>query len=315
MKLMKSASQADDPHVSFLDVIFCLCVFLVVLLSIMMTLKNHKSINSSAKAAEVTKQDEEQSIEELIKNHIVKDNSKKEQSKPSARFFGRGGQPKLIINVDFYKDIGLMFEIGGYDFTWYDFRRMICNFDRKEEGGVPAFVFSMNLSRDYTKVTNEEVKNVFKSDSITIDEIQSEKEKNRLYYIFNLYKKYNQDLEKSCNEFKLEYTTKTLGNWDTDRVGEKKLTKFEERRSKGNPYLWFTVDNVNEKILLGPKDDALSLSPEVFVSIIGSIKGSDGFCIEYRNPKTLKYDSTEEVPEWVIKKVIEPLGFYKRLNN
>jgi hypothetical protein len=291
MNLKNSASQ-PDPHVSFLDVIFCLCVFLCVLLSISMSLKNHQeNFSNSIEAEEIIEVEEAESG----------------RDSQTARFRGRGGQPKLFVVVD-YLESGLVFQIAGHSFNWFDFRRIVCNLDRKESGENPALLFSFRFEERYLNASFSNIQKEL-GGVVTVLEIESEKRRDRFHYIFNLYKLANGFLEDHYREFKKKNTTEHLGNWDMERIENKRITVYEERRFLGNPYLWFTVDHENKKVLIGPLNDPLSLDPEVFVDVVSSVKGGDGFYIEYRDPKTLRYNPKEEIPEWVMKEVIDPLGF------
>jgi hypothetical protein len=62
-------------------------------------------------------------------------------------------------------------------------------------------------------------------------------------------------------------------------------------------------------VILGPINDPLKLSAEEFVNLIGSVKGGDGFYVEYRNLQTLKYNPLEKTPDWVEKNIIDASGF------
>ncbi len=86
--------------------------------------------------------------------------------------------------------------------------------------------------------------------------------------------------------------------------------KYMEYRKRGKPCLWFTADPEKQRIILGPLFDPLILTPKQFVEdILSSIKGGDGFYIEYRGINDLKGEVNEMPPEWIIKKVLEPSGY------
>lgn len=297
MRLQSSPFQ-PDPHVSFLDVIFCLCVFLCCLLSIMLTIKD-KAINQV--------QIKEVVVEKIVfQEKEVKRTGKEDLH--TARFRGRGGQPIMNVKAVYYDDVGLIFEIASYQYTWFGFRKLMCNLDRREASGQPAMVFQVEYDFSYRNVSLDVLAGHLDG-IVTRDEIQQMKKEDPNNYIVNLYKKANEYAEKKYREFKVKYTTKYLGNWDLEKVGERLFTEYSERKEYGDPYLWFTVDNENKKIILGALDDPLSMSSVQFVDLIASVRGGDGFYIEYRSPETLKYDSEEKIPDWVVKEIIKPLGF------
>ena len=89
MRLQSSPFQ-PDPHVSFLDVIFCLCVFLVMLVSILMSVKDVAESEAVQKSVEVAQKEVEE-----------------QEDMRTTRFRGRGGQPVMKVHV-FY-DNGLLF--------------------------------------------------------------------------------------------------------------------------------------------------------------------------------------------------------------
>jgi len=288
MNLQNSLSQ-PDPHVSFLDVIFCLVVFLFVLLMISMSAQ--KSSDQQVKVAKAKAQEES-----------------KQKPIQSTRFRGRGGQPIMKITFSYKKDLGLMANIAGHDFTWFEFRQMVCNFDRREGGSQPALIFSALCDKSYSNVSIDDLEKEF-SGLLTRNQIEAAKVKNANYYIMNLYKKAHTDFEKECRNFKKKNTTKYLGNWDNKEIGIRKYTSYGVRKSLGSPYLWFTIDRDKEMIVLGSTKNPLLIDPDTFIDVVSSIRGGDGFYIEYRSPETLKYNSNDKIPDWVVNKVIEPLGF------
>ena len=297
MRLQSSPFQSD-PHVSFLDVIFCLCVFLCCLLSIMLTVKDKTASELKVKKVVVEKiVFQERKIEQPIVENIH-----------STRFRGRGGQPTLDIRVVYFDDVGLCFEISGYQYTWFGFRKLLCNMDRREASEQPAMVFRVSYDFSYRNVSVDTLMSHLDGYT-TPEEIVKMKKIDSNNYILNLYKKAHKCREEEYRDFKIKYTTKDLGNWDTQEVGNRKYTDYSERKNLGDPYLWFTVDNKNKKVLMGPLNNPLRMSPEQFVDLIGSIRGGDGFYIEYRSPETLKYNSDEKIPAWVVDEIIEPLGF------
>lgn len=305
MKLQNSHLQAD-PHVSFLDVIFCLCVFLVLVLSIsMMAQKEHKNIqiqnDKKVKSSVVKKIIEEEPIK-VVQEEIKKKNIN------ATRFRGRGGQPFMSLKVGYNKENGMTINIAGHDFDWFQFRKLICNLDRRESGKQPALIFKITYDKSYMNVADEDIVSSF-NDCISLKEVQEMKKKDSYNYLVNIYKKAYCNFEKKFRDFKIKYTTEYLGNWDVEEVGNRSMTDYNDRKELGNPYIWFTVDNKMKKIILGPIDNPLKVDPKDFVDLIASVQGGDGFYIEYRSPKTLKYDQNEEIPEWVVDNVIEPLGF------
>jgi len=288
MKFVHSESQ-PDPSKSFLDVIFCLCVMLCFALAVNSFVPKKSQTNET-------------------KNQLKKE--KKINSKVQVnRFSGRGGQPRLKIVFDYDKDdVGFVVRVGGLKLIYQDFRKIICNIDRKESDGQPSFMFSVKLSDRYKNVKFEEIYfNLNKK--ICVDTIKKFKEKDSNWWIVNLYKMRYNDLEKCCRKFKFKNTSEYLGNWDSDSIKSKNYTAYEERKKKGKPFIWFTVNNKSKRVVLGPKEDCVVLKPVDFVTFISSIEGNDGFYLEYRDPNTLEYKVNTVIPDWVLKEIIEPLGY------
>jgi len=298
MKFTQSNSQLD-PNSSFLDIIFCLCVMLCFALAVSSFAKQEAE---ESKEQEVKKPEESKKSEESSEKQF-------DGKVQANRFSGRGGQPRLNIVLDYDKnDFGFAIKVGGLELQYKDFRKIICNIDRKESDGQPAFLFSISLSDGYKKATFNDIYYDL-DEKISLADIEKAKESNSNWWIVNLYKMHHNALEKYCREFKLKNTSSVLGNWDSDSIESKKYTAYEERRRKGKPFVWFTVDNEAKRVVMGPKDDPVHLKPAEFVTFISSIEGNDGFYLEYRDPNTLKYKKDMAIPDWVLKEIIEPLGY------
>lgn len=274
MKFNRFDAQ-PDPHVSMLDIIFCLCVVFCFALVVFIQAKH-----------------------EVEKN--------KESTVNHNRFCGGGGQSTLPVLLKFDKTLGLLVDIDGVELSYVEFRKMLANFDRKEEDDQPSLLISADLDQSYIDADIDDIFNVLNKD-VDKDSIQKEKENGGGWYLVNLYKKKHVELEKSCVQFKKKYTTDVLGNWDSMQIKSKEKTGFSERKKKGSPFVWFTVRG--DKIVMGPVGDPVELTAEEFSSVIGSIKGGDGFYIEYRDFKTLHYNVEADMPSWVLDKVFDPMGF------
>lgn len=274
MKFNRSESE-PDPQSSFLDIIFCLCVMLCFALA-----------NSTFKKGEDTK------------NGTIHEN----------RFVGRGGQPKLKIVLDYDDDIGFSIRVGEMQFLYSDFRKILCNIERRESDGKPSFLFSAKLTDGYRNVDPKKI--YFDLDEkVEMSIIQKIKQQDSNWWIVNVYKKKYHELEMSCRKSKLEFTSKNLGNWDMDQIESKEVTSYQERRNKGKPFIWFTIDMKKKRVVMGPKDSPIFMKPSEFVQFVSSIEGNDGLYIEYRDPNTWKYDSKTKIPNWVIEEIIKPLGY------
>lgn len=316
MKLKNITSQSD-PHVSFLDISLCLLVVFVLLFAValMQAKKNFddekkQAINSVSKKIQKEKDDLIKKIQEQ-KQKISHVKEELKLSKLSNRYRGRGGQAHIPIEV--YFDDDFYFKIGSYSYSWRQFRKMICNLDRKEENGKSSLIFHMKYQKSYKELAFDEFFAYFK-DKVSVDSITKTFAKENFFDVFCLLKKTDIDFEMSCRKFKIKNTTSYVGNWDGDKIEEREWIKYEERKEFGNPFLWFTVDNENKSIILGPQENPLVLSSKEFVDLIGSVKGGDGFYVEYRDPKTLKYNPLNPIPDWVKREVFDVAGFSSFIN-
>jgi len=298
MKFNRLESQ-PDPHVSLLDIVFCLCVVLCFALTVSSFKKNLSKEKENA-AKEVVKEVRKEIVKEVVKN-----NGKVFEN----RFSGRGGQPKLYIVLNYDpENVGFTVSIGKLEFTYADFRKLICNIDRQESDGNPSFLFSAKLTDGYKKADPKDIY-MDLNEEISMLSVSDQRSEDPNWWIVNLFKKKNQKLENDCRKFKLEYTSSSLGNWDSDRIEPKEVTPYDERREKGQPFIWFTVDEEKRRIVLGPKNDQVLLKPNEFVELITSIEGNDGLYLEYRDPETLRYNVNTKIPEWVMIDVIKQLGY------
>jgi len=223
------------------------------------------------------------------------------------RFSGRGGQPKLKIKLH-YGESGLVVLIGDLEFSYKDFRKIICNIDRKESDGSPSFLFSTVFSNGYVEATVDMVYDSLDK-KIDKDTIRKAKNADKDWWIVNLYRMRYNDLEKKCRKFKLKNTSLCLGNWDLDSIAPKEYSSYESRKKKGKPFIWFTVDNEEKNVIMGPKEDPVFVSPTDFITLISNIEGYDGFYLEYRDRDSLRYEKNLKVPDWVLKEIINPLGY------
>jgi len=337
----KTFHSQPDPHVSFLDVSLCLLVvFCLLFCAAIVQTRNSASKNAKENLSiklEAQKEKYESKLKQQndldkkkMKDFVEKtyiDFQQKEEeichtreqlktqkmknmmlSNPN-RYRGRGGQPSLPIVVKF-EDGEYYFDMGSRSYTWPQFRKIICNMDRREEYGNPALIFSIQFEEKARDLQNEQVLSYFG------DHVHSLKQYDIKhipfnYLVFTLLKIKYRNLENRCRKFKAQHTTEIIGNWDGDIVGDRSYTEYNTRKEYGRPYLWFTVDNEERRIILGPPTCPLSMLPFEFVDLLGAIKGGDGFYVEYRDPDSLEYNPEVKIPDWVVKCVLEPAGYGK----
>jgi hypothetical protein len=273
MKFLKQNSQVDEGN-SFLDIILCLCVILILALAV---------------------------------SSIKKEDKESTQSVQTNRFSGRGGQPKfkMVLHYD-PNDIGFVIKVGKLTILYEDFRRIISHINRQESDGNPSFLFSASLTDGYVDAKTEDVCSDL---GISLEDGEKARREDPNWWIVNLHKKRFSKLESECVEFKLKYTADHVGNWDGEKIAKKSYSSYDERRKKGKPFIWFTVDSTSKRIVFGPSNNQTKCKPEEFVGLISNISGNDGFYLEYRDSKTLKYDENVEIPQWVLEGVINPLGY------
>jgi hypothetical protein len=330
MKLLNSTSQSDSSS-SFLDVALCLLVVFILLFAVAIVevrnsaekeTKKAERVKETVEAKIVLKSEEIQennkkiaSLEKMIKSYqsqLAKSKKKVEEkivktieAKNTNRYRGRGGQPSIPISVSF--DNRFLFKIGERVYSWKEFRKLICNIDRQESSKNPSLIFSMTFDPSFDNLSLEALNEYFDG-RVSKYEIKKAIESNSRFQIISLLKKEDKEFEMSCRKFKLQFTSSDLGNWDVDMIGSRDFTEYSQRRSLDNPYLWFSVDK-NRNVILGPSENHLKLSVEEFIDLIGSIEGGDGFYIEYRDQKTLKYNESQKTPDWVVKNIMDPAGF------
>ena len=311
MKFNRESSHQDSNN-SFLDVIFCVCVTLCLALVAKSSFISKKksdiqreSLIETVKVEELTEIEVVgEEVEELIEIEVVEQINKNIRF---VRFSESGGQPKLKTRLHYGLN-GLTVLIGNLELPYVDFRKIICNIDRKESDGQPYFLFSTMLSNGYVEATVYDVYDGL-DEKISIDIIKKEKEKDSIWWIVNLYKMRYSNLEKRCRKFKLDNTSLYLGNWDFDRIVSKNYSSYESRKDKGKPFIWFSVDNEEEAIIMGPKEDPVVISPVDFLIFMSNIEEIGGLYLECRNCDSLKLKKDLEVPSWFVNKVMNPLGY------
>lgn len=222
------------------------------------------------------------------------------------RFLGRGGQPHLEIQLQHHKQKGFYWTLNkSIELSYLDFKKLHANIDRRESNQDATLLYKISLGHSITKnMSRPELENMIQnkipSKPKTIDLL-------KLIYQ-HLDQKYLQEID-LCHLHRMKFTTATVGNFGQHQYQPIALSSFKDRKDKGAPYLWFTINPIEKKILLGPLARPLTLNPEVFVNILGAIKGSDGFYLEYRSPDDLQGEQASSPPLWVVKDVLEPSGY------
>ncbi len=234
------------------------------------------------------------------------------------RFANRGGQPFMNIHYEYSERDGFYILLDNqYPLTYQQFRKILCNLDRREEDKNPALIFYSSLGKDFNARCAKEggaciklVANKFGITYLQLSDWLLNRHGDLAGIIEKLLRDQNSDLVKKCNEHKKKYTTTTIGNFEREGfTGIKVETTFVVRKKVGRPFLWFTADLGAEKIVLGPSDDPLKLSPDEFKKIIEYFRGGDGFFIEYRDPKDLNNKRPAQPPRWIIDKILVPSGY------
>jgi hypothetical protein len=191
-------------------------------------------------------------------------------------------------------------------FSFDELCKLTSCIDRREETGHPVFIYELKNTNEL-KNTDKRTLLTALSLPVTTDNLESINVEDP-FFIINMLKKNNKTYEK-CKNFKLEHTTKTVGNWESDVTESRCFTEYSERKHFGHPFLWFYVDEKTQEVLFGPQDEPLRIKPQQFVYLMDKITGNDGFYIEYRDIDDLKKKNGIHPPEWVMKEIITASGF------